>query len=478
MCSLAEGGFLAEEFVGDVTGKLEGRQCQKCKAVPAQLILRKKDVYCVDCFVAGSKHKFRSTLGKNKVMYKGDKVLLPFDGSANCLTMLDLVHSSLVRDASPKRHFYTVTLVISDFDFAGNCGVDALARREKVTELIQLAKKFTGFEVQVGNFESSLITSDKSDSHVKLCDVNGNGSDYEIPESDLDLTQVLSGFKESSAKEDFLRTLESKMMVKAAKQSKCNKIFQSDCASDLAVTLMAGCATGRGINLPDDTGFLDQRYQSSSCDQEEQTGENKDQNGGDLMVLRPMREFSHEEIQHYVNFVLPREIRPASSENERNSATIRGLTKQFLYGLQANFPATIPTIFRTTGKLMSAVNDHQDEGLQCPVCDGKTRDMIDSPSVEATEVSRLISSIGKFKEGGLDLSTEAIASGQILKGEKLNEISSKDREELRGKLCYSCRLVLDRMQSVPSFIQEEANASSIRRRQKLREQIKDLLIEH
>lgn len=467
MCSLAEGGFLPEEFKDEVS--LEGRLCQKCKVAPAKLTLRKKDVYCVDCFVAGSKHKFRSTLGKNKVMYKGDKVLIPFDGSANCLTMMDLIHSSLKRDTNPKRHFYTVTVVIADFDFAdlpsGGGKQDTVKRRERVSILAEIAKKFE-FEIQIGNVESSLATEADS---LKLVTLDESVSDYEIPGSEsVDLEQVVSGFKESSAKEDFLRTLEAKMMAKAAKQSKCNKIFQSDCASDLAVTLMTGCATGRGINLPDDTGFMDQRYQVGEADQ-------------GLMVLRPMREFSHEEISHYVNFVLPSDLRPVStSGGQVDSTTIRGLTQKFLYGLQANFPATIPTIFRTTGKLLSEAPDASQ--IQCPICEGKTSDMTDSPSVEATEISRLISSIGNFKQNELDLSTEAIASGQLLKGKRVEEStsSSKDREELRGKLCYSCRLVFDRMKSVPAFVEEEVQHLHQQREasRRLHDEIKDHLIEH
>ena len=58
-----------------------------------------------------------------------------------------------------------------------------------------------------------------------------------------------------------------------------------------------------------------------------------------------MREFSHEEIDVYVQKVLvPAGVRPIADNQEKD--TIRGLTQKFLLGLQVNFPATIPTIFR------------------------------------------------------------------------------------------------------------------------------------
>ena len=40
-------------------------------------------------------HKFRSTLGKNRVMRHGDKVLVDFDARQNAVAMLKLINSSL-----------------------------------------------------------------------------------------------------------------------------------------------------------------------------------------------------------------------------------------------------------------------------------------------------------------------------------------------------------------------------------------------
>ena len=79
---------------------------------------------------------------------------------------------------------------------------------------------------------------------------------------------------------------------------------------------------------------------------------------------------------------------------------------------------------RTTGKLQEHVipKEETKSNNQCPLCVGKTTDVIDSPSVEATQISRLMSSIAHFNESGsgIDLSTQAIKDGVTLKGKQLN----------------------------------------------------------
>ena len=79
---------------------------------------------------------------------------------------------------------------------------------------------------------------------------------------------------------------------------------------------------------------------------------------------------------------------------------------------------------RTTGKLQEHVmpKEETQNYIKCPLCVGKTSDVMDSPSVEATQISRLMSSIAHFNESGsgIDLSTQAIKDGVTLKGKQLN----------------------------------------------------------
>ena len=74
---------------------------------------------------------------------------------------------------------------------------------------------------------------------------------------------------------------------------------------------------------------------------------------------------------------------------------------------------------RTTSKLEVASGDSEGSPEpRCPLCSGRNSDIVDSPSVEATQISRVMSSIAHFNKDGMaiDLSTDAIRNGNCLKG--------------------------------------------------------------
>ena len=86
MCSLVDGAFIPVEdddsaSVGTVSSSTtDSALCKKCKVAEPNLTLRKKDNYCAQCFLSSSKHKFRATLGKHKIMKIDEKVLVSFQG--------------------------------------------------------------------------------------------------------------------------------------------------------------------------------------------------------------------------------------------------------------------------------------------------------------------------------------------------------------------------------------------------------------
>ena len=135
-----------------------------------------------------------------------------------------------------------------------------------------------------------------------------------------------------------------------------------------------------------------------------------------------MREFSDEEIQIYNNFSsanYENRIKPDSinsnTESRDSLHSIQILTRNFLVGLQENFPATIPTIFRTGDKL--SVSDDvvtDDSGEKCIICQGK-RDA-HGTTLEATNFSKLVSCKGKDDfENDINLAVEDIINMDINK---------------------------------------------------------------
>ena len=88
MCSLVDGAMLPGEDEDDTssvgtssTTVTDLTLCKKCRVAEPNLTLRKKDSYCAECFLAASKHKFRATLGKHKIMKLDERVLVSFQGT-------------------------------------------------------------------------------------------------------------------------------------------------------------------------------------------------------------------------------------------------------------------------------------------------------------------------------------------------------------------------------------------------------------
>lgn len=69
-------------------------ECKKCKCI-GTVVLRKKDYYCSQCFITNVNHKFRASIGKNKVFSSTEKVLVGLSGGLGSSVLLDLVHDGV-----------------------------------------------------------------------------------------------------------------------------------------------------------------------------------------------------------------------------------------------------------------------------------------------------------------------------------------------------------------------------------------------
>lgn len=76
-------------------------ECKKCKE-PSSVIIRKKDSYCTNCFVTNTNHKFRSCIGKNKILSSNEKVLICLSGGPGSTVLLDLIYNGLIMDNHKK----------------------------------------------------------------------------------------------------------------------------------------------------------------------------------------------------------------------------------------------------------------------------------------------------------------------------------------------------------------------------------------
>uniref|UniRef100_A0A8D0APW4 Cytoplasmic tRNA 2-thiolation protein 2 n=1 Tax=Sander lucioperca TaxID=283035 RepID=A0A8D0APW4_SANLU len=335
------------------------KKCVKCKEAPAAVVIRAGDTFCRGCFKEYFIHKFRAMLGKNRVIFPGEKVI--------CGLYFQNAHKKL-------RFSPGIVFV----DEGGAVGQSVEERQRTLAEL-QAVFKATGFpfhmvpleqvlelpssvlvtapalsERPAGAYKAAVDRFIQSDSSSSVPPRQQEETSLpHVQESHRQLLQQLIGSaKTQTAREDLLNTLRQHLLVHTARTEGYSKLMLGDNCTRLAVKLLTSISLGRGAQLAQDTGFSDSRY-------------------GDTILVRPMRDYSAKEIAYYNRmFSVPSVFLPSLDTKTTDKSSIQRLTESFVTKLQADFPSTVSTIYRTSEKLQTACRsssaaDHWDRCLLC-----------------------------------------------------------------------------------------------------------------
>ncbi|KAG9261250.1 cytoplasmic tRNA 2-thiolation protein 2 isoform X1 [Astyanax mexicanus] len=483
------------------------KTCVKCKENTAVLIIRVGDAFCRSCFKEYFVHKFRAMLGKNRVIFPGEKVLLTVSGGAASSSMLAQVQEGLGRDAPKKLRFIPAIIYI---DEGGVCGQDPEEREETVAQLETIFRK-TGFPYhiisleQVFSLPSSVLEPvpggarhpggdykaavDQYIQQSKLKQKRGEASVEEAqdsltrlniysppsPEHTQTLQRLFSTLKTLTAKEDLLQTLRQHLILHTARTHGYSKVMMGDSCTRLAIKLLTNISLGRGASLAADTGFSDSRY-------------------GDVVVVRPMRDYSSKEITFYNRlFGVESVFTPSLDTKAPDKASIQRLTESFIIKLQADFPSTVSTIYRTSEKLHTASspqNSSAELSAKCLLClcaaDTKAEE---ASAFQATLLSERLS-VGKAQSdpahsnpaSSNPASSNPAGSCCQEQGCGAGGCCSTSRipapTDLKTLLCYSCRLTIKDMitvEALPHYITSEAEKRQ--RRAQMKEEIGEFLLD-
>ncbi|XP_067256340.1 cytoplasmic tRNA 2-thiolation protein 2 isoform X1 [Chanodichthys erythropterus] len=465
------------------------RKCMKCKEGTAVLIIRVSDAFCRSCFKEYFIHKFRAMLGKNRVIFPQEKVLLAVSGGAASCSMLAQVQEGLSRDAPKKLRFMPGIIYVDD---GGACGRSSEERQRSVDQLKSIFTE-TGFPYfivpleQVFSLPTSVLvpgTSDPDSSNPsykqavdqyikekqKLTEEEAASAVAQLrieesvcsPEHKLALERLFSSLNTLTAKEDMLQTLRQHLILHIARENGYSKVMMGDSCSRLAVKLLSNIALGRGAALASDTGFSDPRY-------------------GDVVIVRPMRDYSSKEIAAYSRmFHVPSVFISGLDTKTHDKASIQRLTESFVTNLQADFPSTVSTIYRTSEKLhtvMPSQGQTTEPTSKCLLCLCALDTNVDKASAfHATLVSEQLSQI-KLQDTSHD--ARCCAEGQGCgTGGCCSSNRSPEHQDLKTLLCYSCRLTIKDMGAVdalPTYIITEAEKRQKRSRMKM--EISEYLLE-
>ncbi|XP_026988805.1 cytoplasmic tRNA 2-thiolation protein 2 [Tachysurus fulvidraco] len=473
------------------------KKCMKCKDFTAVLIIRVGDAFCRGCFKEYFIHKFRAMLGKNRVIFPGEKVLLAVSGGPASSCMLAQVQEGLSRDAPKKLRFMPGIIYI---DESGVCGQNAEEREKAVVQLESIFRK-TGFPYyivpleQVFTLPDSVLepvcgreqpcssTSYKAavDQHIRreVTRCHGEAAVEESkdalgrlclqtfaykPEHKLALEGLFSSLKTLTAKLDMLHTLRQHLILYIARINGYSKVMMGDSCTRLAIKLLTNISLGRGAALSADTAFSDSRY-------------------GDVVNLRPMRDYSSKEISFYNRlFAVQSVFIPGLDTKTADKASIQRLTESFVVKLQADFPSTVSTVYRTSEKLHTACppqSSSTEAAAKCLLClcslDTKAEE---ATAFHATLMSEQLSRRTLEEKGQSDVGccqgqNQACGDGGCCSTSRVPVAT-----DLKSLLCYSCRLTVKDMtalDSLPPYITSEAEKRQ--RRATMKTEISEFLLE-
>ncbi|EEC08150.1 conserved hypothetical protein [Ixodes scapularis] len=365
----------------------KGNTCKTCDDT-AHVVLRKKDAYCVSCFLAASTHKFRSTLGKSKLIKPKQKILVAFSGGPSSAAMLTLLLDGFAEDAHKRFLFEPHLAHIDDSVASGKSEADPSLREEAVSLMSSSNLPFYTVPLEL------VVCSD-----VVTLDPATHGSTVPIAEVDgcrRTLASSFSSFKSATDRESFHRITLRRLLLKLARDNGFDKVFTAETGTQLAATLLSTIALGRGSQLRDQVSFVDDR-------------------DGHIQLLRPMREFSAEEVDLFNQH---RNVTFRQSPPKQAASIVR-LTERFVNGLQRDFPATVSTIWRTGDKIAPPVRT----AGSCSLC-GSPLDTVDVPVASAVEALRLTRETSRQREG-----------------EGRTSLTTSEDEGCR-ELCYACQSMM------------------------------------
>ncbi|XP_012513143.1 PREDICTED: cytoplasmic tRNA 2-thiolation protein 2 isoform X1 [Propithecus coquereli] len=333
-------------------------------------------------------------LGKNRLIFPGEKVLLAWSGGPSSSSMVWQVLEGLSQDSAKRLRFVPGVIYV---DEGAACGQSAEDRAETLAQ-VKLVLQTVGFPWHLVALEEvfglppsvlccsvpeptgaegaykAAVDSFLRQQHVPQGEGAQDGSSPAQEQGQLcqppmqkplglpslagspaaaqteALSRLFHSVKTLTAKEELLQTLRTHLILHVARAHGYSKVMTGESCTRLAVKLMTNLALGRGAFLAWDTGFSDERH-------------------GDVVLVRPMRDHTLKEVAFYNRlFAVPSVFTPAIDTKAPEKASIHRLMEAFLLRLQTQFPSTVSTVYRTSEKLAKAPRDGRAAGPRCLLC--------------------------------------------------------------------------------------------------------------
>lgn len=263
-------------------------------------------------------------------MKPGEIVLVAFSGGPSSTAMLHMIQQGL-KETSHKRILFKPAIIHIHDSSRDECPLEELKPILKAALLADFPFYITSLELA---FQENCELFKKVQSIEEALDF--------LSSVQMKAPQL----RTATSVEDFTTIVRKNLLGRVSSTIGCDKVFTGESSMRLAIQLLSCVAVGRGNQIPNLIGFEDPRYT--------------------VPILRPLREFSMEEITLYnqlnglETFIKNRQVCAPSIQNT---------TEDFVKNLQSQFCSTVPTICRTGDKICStAPGEDSASSLRCTLC--------------------------------------------------------------------------------------------------------------
>ncbi|KAG6335670.1 hypothetical protein ID866_3428 [Astraeus odoratus] len=351
----------------------KGRCCIKCKSNPGNIVIRHA-VYCRECFTPLVTIKFRKALephvnanvgtSKRLKLKASGSLALGFSGGLGSSVLLNLVQktyftgrSVIDENGEPRggtKHPRNTSVWSSCKVFYIEVSSAFPGARDRTNEIRSVVASYANFEFLPLRLEDAFDrswwsrVSNATDGSLLALELGKDGLLME----DLGFLSLSNNYTPTDALRAFLAALPTPtavsravhilirlLLLYTARSHGASHLLLGTCLTSLSVSLISCIAQGGGHSI---LGELHEEWPPS-------ISASHSKPNASVHVVRPLRDVTMKEC---AAFAWWNEIRvPGRSKLTRAIAGIPGLTKDFIVGLEKDYPSTVSTIARTCAKV-------------------------------------------------------------------------------------------------------------------------------
>lgn len=423
MCSIGEEDFDdeggAHTMIADEESRtnllpnvLETNNCYKCGSSGAIYKLTFRQAECSDCFLLYARHKFRAALGSAKILPNGAKVMLLFDGSAESVVLLDMLHYAQSQGHFKRLRCSVIVLYVDELALIFDEAIE-LGGTETFLKTMQL------FLASYKEFQSYIVPFLKNEEDVARSICQFSEIDVKYLKRDVigeqKFVECIDQIQNLTSRQDFVKHQRSKLIARAAKHFNCQFTFKADISTILASDLLTAICLGRGITAALDVNLIDSRL-----------------NDG-IKLVRPLRNLSRLEIDLYLKARSLKSLQCHYYGDKETNGSLQNLTRSFIDNLQTSFSSTVSTVYRTGDKI--ATEDGLSSNVEnmgvntCSFCCSILNSKYNSATLLAVEFSRLVSAKSN---------TSAKSFLNFNSHMQFNVLGEAEGTQQISRLCHAC----------------------------------------